>query len=97
MCRQLLMYHTFNRQILFVFFLQIVVYNLITHLIGQFIAVGGASFRMIEGVPFKQLMHAPAPQYVVPALATFSTKPFVHCSIEEKNGQSRGSDNSFDH
>lgn len=38
--------------------------NKITRLIGQFIAVGGASFCMIEGEPFKQLMHA---QYVVPA------------------------------
>uniref|UniRef100_A0A8C5PR12 BED-type domain-containing protein n=1 Tax=Leptobrachium leishanense TaxID=445787 RepID=A0A8C5PR12_9ANUR len=46
--------------------------NKITRLIAQFIAVGGASFLMIEGEPFRQLMHALTPQYVIPSRTTFS-------------------------
>ncbi|XP_073483837.1 zinc finger BED domain-containing protein 4-like [Aquarana catesbeiana] len=44
----------------------------ITRLIGQLIAVGGASFNFVEGEPFKQLMQAVAPQYQVPSRTTFS-------------------------
>lgn len=44
----------------------------LTCLIGQLIAVGGASFSFVEGDPFKQLMQAVAPQYQVPSRTTFS-------------------------
>ncbi|KAM8960467.1 zinc finger BED domain-containing protein 4-like [Pelodytes ibericus] len=48
--------------------------NKITRLIGQLIAVGGASFNMIDGEPFKQLMAAVSPQYHLPSRYTFSRR-----------------------
>lgn len=44
----------------------------ITRLIAQLIAVGDAPFNMVEGEPFRQLMQALAPQYIVPSCITFS-------------------------
>ncbi|KAM8972302.1 zinc finger BED domain-containing protein 4-like [Pelodytes ibericus] len=48
--------------------------NKITQLIGQLIAVGGASFNMIDGEPFKQLIAAVSPQYHLPSCSTFSRR-----------------------
>lgn len=46
--------------------------RLITRLIGQLIAVGGAPFNMVECEPFRQLMQVVAPQYHIPSRTTFS-------------------------
>ncbi|XP_063283956.1 zinc finger BED domain-containing protein 4-like [Pelobates fuscus] len=46
--------------------------NKITHLIAQLIAVGGVSFSTIEGEPFKHLIQALVPQYVIPTRSNFS-------------------------
>ncbi|XP_056409016.1 zinc finger BED domain-containing protein 4-like [Hyla sarda] len=64
----------------------------ITRLIGELIAVGGAPFNMVEGEPFKRLMQAVAPQYVIPSRTTFSRSivPSLHKSCVELIKQELG-------
>ncbi|XP_056397450.1 uncharacterized protein LOC130292039 isoform X2 [Hyla sarda] len=58
----------------------------ITRLIGELIAIGGAPFNMVEGEPFKRLLKALAPQYIVPSRTTFSRSivPALYKSCVEK-------------
>ncbi|KAM4723059.1 LOW QUALITY PROTEIN: zinc finger BED domain-containing protein 4-like [Rhinophrynus dorsalis] len=44
----------------------------ITRLIAQLIAVGGATFNLVDGDPFHQLMEAVAPRYKIPSRTIFS-------------------------
>ncbi|KAM4795813.1 LOW QUALITY PROTEIN: zinc finger BED domain-containing protein 4-like [Rhinophrynus dorsalis] len=44
----------------------------ITRLIAQLIAVGGATFSLVDGEPFHQLMEVVAPRYKIPSCTTFS-------------------------
>lgn len=44
----------------------------ITRLIGEFIAVGGATFNLVDGESFKRLINALSPNYQVPSRTTFS-------------------------